>query len=221
MQKLTSAVLLAGSLLWSAVAGAQEFGSKGDAVFSAERLMGVHASHEFRDSAIAGPREEDYNSTGLGFAWFGATARTPYDLPRLAFDYLVIDHLSIGGSIAYASSSDSANNGIPGGVRADTSQFLFAPRVGYAYMFGRVVGIWPRGGLTYHDESVNGGSDTNGFGIDLDAMFVFVPVQHFAFTLGPSFDVDFTGNFKPANAGSKVDHGYRSFGLQVGLLGWI
>ena len=52
-------------------------------------------------------------------------------------------------------------------------------------------------------------------------MFVFVPAQHFAFTLGPSFDADFTGNYKPANSGSKVDHGYRSFGLQVGLLGWI
>ena len=87
-------------------------------------------------------------------------------------------------------------------------------------MFGRVVGIWPRAGITYHSESVNGVENINGFAIGAEAQFVFVPVQHFAFLLGPSFDVDFTGRTKPDN-GSQVDHGYRSLGLQVGLLGWL
>jgi hypothetical protein len=220
MQKSVSTLAITAAFLWSGAASAQVFGNKGDAAFAAERLMGVHSDHVFQDGAVAGDPGVDYDMTTFGLGWFGhPRAATPFDLPRLTFDYFIADHWSLGGALAYQTSNVTANNGRDGGG-PDTAEFLFDPRVGYAHMFGRVVGIWPRAGVTYHSETSAGGDDVNGFALGVEAQFVFVPAQHFAILLGPSLDLDFTGRTKP-NQGSQVDHGYRSIGLQLGLLGWI
>jgi len=221
IRRLANFVVLASALLWSHAASAQVFGNKGDAAFGAERLMGVHSDHVFQDGAVPGEPGRDYDVTTFGLGWFGHAAATPFDLPRITFDYFIADHWSLGGALAYATTDITANNGRGGAP--DTSsgaEFLFNPRVGYAHMFGRVVGIWPRAGLTYHSETVNNDGNLNGFALGIEAQFVFVPATHFAFLLGPSFDLDFTGRWRPTQ-GSEVDHGYRSIGLQVGLLGWI
>ena len=221
MQKWLSLVAMTAALLWSGAAAAQVFGNKGDAAFGAERLMGVHSDHVFEDSAVPGAPGTDYDVTTLGFGWFGHGAASPFDLPRISFDYFIADHWSLGGALAYETTSVSFNNPRGGAVAApDGAEFLFSPRVGYAHMFGRVAGIWPRAGLSYHSETVNNVRNVNGFALGLEAQFVFVPVEHFAFLLGPSLDLDFTGRTKP-NQGSTVDHGYRSIGLQIGLLGWL
>ena len=219
MQKLVSVVAITTAVLWSGAASAQVFGNKGDAVFGAERLMGVHSDHVFQDGAVATDPGLDYDATTFGLGWFGHAAVTPFDLPRITFDYFIADHWSLGGALAYQTTNFTANDNRRGGG-PDNAEFLFNPRVGYAHMFGRVVGIWPRAGITYHSETLDGAQNINGFAIGAEAQFVFVPVQHFAFLLGPSFDLDFTGRTKPDD-GSQVDHGYRSLGLQVGLLGWI
>jgi hypothetical protein len=223
MQKFASAVLALAAVSWSGVASAQVFGNRGDAAFGAERLMGVHSDHVFQDPAVPGNPGREYDVTTFGLGFFGHAAATPFDLPRIAFDYFIADHWSLGGSLAYQTTDVTVSNGHNGPADAgsdDGAEFLFSPRVGYAHMFGRVVGIWPRAGLTYHSETVNNGYNINGFGLGLEAQFVFVPAQHFAILLGPSLDLDFTGNMTP-NQGSEVGHGYRSIGLQVGLLGWI
>ena len=219
MQKLASAVVMSAALLWSGAASAQVFGNKGDAAFGAERLMGVHSDHVFQESPVPGEPRLDYDVTTFGLGWFGHAPATPFDLPRITFDYFIADHWSLGGALAYETTDVTANTG-RGGAPGSESEFLFNPRVGYAHMFGRVVGIWPRAGLTYHSETANGAYNINGFALGIEAQFVFVPVQHFAILLGPSLDLDFTGRTKP-NQDSEVDHGYRSFGLQVGLMGWI
>jgi hypothetical protein len=221
MQKLVSVVAITSAVLWSGAASAQVFGNKGDAAFGAERLMGVHSDHVFQNGAVAGDPGLDYDVTTFGLGWFGHAAATPFDLPRITFDYFIADHWSLGGALAYQTTNITVNNNRGGAPdTADGSEFLFNPRVGYAHMFGRVVGIWPRAGLTYHSETVNNVDNVNGFALGLEAQFVFVPAQHFAILLGPSLDLDFTGTHKP-DQGSQVDHGYRSIGLQVGLLGWI
>jgi len=117
----------------------------------------------------------------------------------------------LGGALAYETTDVTVNTG-RGGAPGNSSEFLFNPRVGYAHMFGRVVGIWPRAGLTYHSETANNVENINGFALGIEAQFVFVPAQHFAILLGPSLDLDFTGRTKP-NQGSEVDHGYRSIRL--------
>lgn len=221
IQKLVSVGAILAACLWSQAASAQVFGSKGDAAFGAERLMGVHSDHVSQDSAVAGNPGIDDDVTTFGLGFFGHSAATPFDLPRITFDYFIADNWSLGGALAYQTTSVTVNND-RGGVTdiADGSEFLFNPRVGYAHMFGRVVGIWPRAGLSYHSETVTNAQNVNGFALGVEAQFVFVPAQHFAILLGPSLDLDFTGRTKP-NQGSQVDHGYRSIGLQVGLLGWI
>jgi hypothetical protein len=75
------------------------FGPQGTAAFSADRLFGFYSSSEQIEVDGVGESETDY--TTFGFAWQGPVHPTPHTVPRLAFDYFVIDGLSIGGSIAY------------------------------------------------------------------------------------------------------------------------
>jgi hypothetical protein len=90
--------------------------------------------------------------------------------------------------------------------------------VGYAYAFGKVVGIWPRGGLTYHTRSL-GRVDDKGFALTLECPFTFSPAAHFAFHVGPSLDVDMSGSRETPI--TETDLTYRTFGLNAGLLGWF
>ena len=205
MKQVVSGLSLSLYLCLPALASAQELGQKGDAVFSADRLMGVTGTK--RDQELS-PLTQDW--TSISFGWRGQE-NGAFDVPRLSFDYLPIDHLTIGGSLGYVS-SDGENT-------PDREAFLFSPRVGYAYAFGRVVGIWPRGGLTYHTQSV-GDLTEKGLALSLEVPFTFSPVNHFAFSVGPTFDIDMFGSVRAGNA-PKLDLTYRTFGLNAGLLGWF
>jgi hypothetical protein len=152
------------------------------------------------------------NVTSLSLSWRGSPDQSPFDVPRLAFDYLVIDHLSIGGSLGYASYDYDQQN--------DGSMFIFSPRVGYAYAFGKVVGIWPRGGFTYHSSSIDTLWDEKGFALSLECPFTFSPASHFAFHIGPSFDIDMFGSRDPSPI-DKGDRTYRAVALNGGILGWF
>lgn len=205
MKQLVSALGLSIGLLTPALVSAQEFDQKGNAIFSVDRLMGVTGTK--RDEEFV-PATRDY--TSISFGWRG-NLQAPFDIPRLSFDYLPIDHLSIGGSLGYVSVDSDGG---------DYEAFLIAPRVGYAYSFGRVVGIWPRGGFTYHTQSP-GNVTEKGFALSLECPFTFSPASHFAFHVGPTFDIDMFGSVKPPAPIDKHDLTYRSFGVNAGLLGWF
>jgi hypothetical protein len=209
MKHTFSVSILSLGLLAPALASAQELGSKGDAVFSADRLMGITGTHV---AGEIGPVDYENDWTAISFGWRATPETSPYDVPRLSFDYLPIEHLSIGGSLGYASVDPDDGN--------DYSALLLAARVGYLYSFGRVVGIWPRGGFTYHSLSIDDDLDESGFGLTLECPFTFSPATHFAFTVGPTFDVDLFGERDP----SPIDEGdrkFRSVGVNAGLLGWF
>jgi hypothetical protein len=209
MKHALSALVLSLAVSVPALASAQELGQKGDVVFSADRLMGITGTHV--DGEI-GPADYENDWTSLSFGWRGSPDTSPFDIPRLSFDYLVIDHLSIGGSLGYLSVDPDEGN--------DYSAFLFNPRVGYAYAFGRVVGIWPRAGFTYHTLDVNDGIEEKGFALSLECPFTFSPATHFAFHVGPTFDIDMFGDRDPSPVDSG-DRKFRTFGLNAGLLGWF
>jgi len=206
-QALTALVTTLG-LLFPALAGAQELGSKGEGVLSVDRLMGISGNHI---TGELGPNTYRNDRTSFSFGWRTSPDNSPFDIPRLAFDYMVINHLSIGGAVGYVSHDGDGN---------DQSSFLIAPRIGYAYAFGRVVGIWPRGGFTYHSTSVDNGYDEKGLALTVECPFTFSPAQHFAIHVGPTFDVDMFGDRDPSPV-SKGDRLYRTFGLNAGLLGWF
>lgn len=228
MRKLTSTLFFAASMCCASSAFAQleTFGDKGTAAFSAERLMG------FFKASVSGENgngddfcDDDDNDTGCdatGFGFLGPAGMEPtafgfpYNYPRIAFDYFIIDQLNIGGSIMYASLD------VDGGGGAEA--FMFAPRVGYFIGISGAFGFWPRGGITYHSFDPDGGGDQSGFGLSLEAMFAVSPASQWAFIFGPTIDLDFAGSREcvgPGGDEDDCDYKQRSFGLQVGLMGWL
>lgn len=208
-----SAVMLGGS---AAFAQAQDFGKSGTMVFGAERLFAFYKGNvSFEDQ---NDNDEDWDQSGLGFGW-GAVAY-PFNVPRLGFDYFVIDQLSIGGALGYADYDDDDD----GGFDADYEAFILAPRVGYYVGFGDVFGFWPRGGFTYHSlDPENDNNDQWGMALTLEANFTVAPAEHFSFMFGPTFDIDFMGETECGGPNNPDDCKlrYRSFGLQVGVIGWF
>lgn len=209
MKQALSALVVSFGVLLPALASAQEFGAKGDVVFSVDRLMGVTGTHV---AGERGPLEYHDDFTSISFGWRASPDLSPFDVPRFAFDYLFIEHLSIGGSLGYAS--------VDADQQDDYSTFVISPRVGYAYAFGKVVGIWPRGGFTYHSTNIDNAFDEKGFALNLECPFTFSPATHFAFHIGPTFDIDMFGSRDPSPI-DKGDRTYRAFGVNAGLLGWF
>jgi hypothetical protein len=221
MRKFLSVAFGAAVVLGAAPALAQEtFGKQGHLAIGADRLFGIHFTH--LEVENPGPGDDfEYDQTGFGLGWRGRGARSPFDQARLAIDYFVIDSLSIGGSIAYASYNDDDDDDDD---EDDHSDFLFSPRVGYVIMFTDLFGFWPRGGFTYHSRSQDDDAfvedDENGFAFTAEAMFVWTPVDHLGFSFGPTLDWDLTGERE--TPGQDVDQNWRSIALlNIGVFGYI
>ena len=100
-------------------------------------------------------------------------------------DYFVIDHLSIGGLVEFATTSSSVdipvNNTTTQSVSLPTTtNFTLLPRVGYLIGIGEHFAIWPRGGIGYASRQVVLGNDQNaaresssGGVLDLDVGFLY------------------------------------------------
>lgn len=205
---LAAAAVVAAGVFMSAPVMAQQFGSKGTAAFSADRLFGLSLHHESQEVGRGVSVSAD--TTDFGIVW--RPAQDPYEVPRLSFDYFVIDGLNIGGSIAFAS---------VGGDRSE-SDFLFAPRVGYIWMFSDVVGFWLRGGLTYHNRDIPGPPSEWGLALTAEGMFMISPVDHFGFVVGPTFDITMVGKYHGGPGSPSLDRNYRNFGIfNAGLVGWL
>lgn len=165
-------------------ASAAPFGEGGVVSLSADRLMGFYVQHAGNDSnSILGIGQTVWDN--------------PYSTARFGVDVFVVDHLSIGGSLAYSRWD----------LRRSGNQLLFSPRIGYTLPFSRAFGFWPRGGFTYLNTDGN-----DRFALTLEGMFYGSPVDHMAFIFGPAFDIELAGN------GTKL----QNFGiLTAGILGWI
>lgn len=244
----------------------ENFGSAHQLAFGADRLFGFYGySITTSWHEMLGVNRYDIQNhesgSAFGLIWANPmlSSRTgndaigarinPFVLPRLAFDFFVIDGLSVGGSLGYASTSGHVeweqrvpNQPLTSTDLANVSMFVLAPRAGYALMFSHVIGIWPRMGFTY----VRGGSDWRNpppppnpgknetsvwlLNLNVDAMLVLSPVPHFAFTLGPVLDIGLTGGgeYRPPPQPPPVvvqptDYNIRmhSYGFAIGLLGYI
>jgi hypothetical protein len=214
MKFALSSLVVSAALLLPVLAHAQELGSKGDLIFSADRLMGITSNKIDYDVNPVLDQYFDNEWTSISFLWKGQTGPNTLDLPRLGIDYVALEHLTFGGSLAYTS-----NDPDRGGT---VTAFLFQPRVGYLYSFNKTIGIWPRGGVTYHSYSVDGpgGLTWKALAFTAECPITLSPAQHFAFHVGPTFDIDLFGSVKD-NDGRSVDASMRSFGLNAGLLGWF
>lgn len=237
---LAAAALASTVALTSANASAQEFAEQGDFAFGIERAFGFWLGKrtlEHRDW------RGEWESSHFGFALgsHGGTSGDdfvlPYQLPRVGVDYFVIDGLSLGGSLGYYQRSRDRvlTNRVNGDIDADDNSdwdlWLFHFRVGYAIMFSDVIGIWPRGGLTYYsatdDQWGNNPNQPdateNELALTGEFQLIIAPVEHVGITLGPVFDLGITGSRDRENPNQPDwDLNQRNIGvLSVGLFGWV
>jgi hypothetical protein len=202
MRKTFAAVLTVALALGVATSQARALGlgQRHDLAFGADRLFGLYLGERHVDQP--GPDLTiDFGMFGLGVG----TETTPLNRPRLAFDYFVIDGLSVGGTLGFYIINNDNRNG---------NGLFLTPRVGYLIGLGEVVGFWPRGGFTIYTLS-DDPIDQRQFALSLEGMFVIAPAQHFSFELGPTIDLGFSGEL-----GNSDMHEW-SVGLAMGLLGWL
>jgi hypothetical protein len=188
---------------------------KGTFAIGAERITGMFHS----DEKIEGGNNQGTTAIAL----LGNTADSPFaaawQFPRIGLDGFIIDGLSLGGSFTVIHREPE---------NSSTTDILVAPRVGFGFMFSRVVGIWPRGGISYWHESVspdqgNADGDAHAFAFDVDVPLLIAPVRNFAITIGPVLDVSFDGRASGNILGANVsrDISFVQFGLSAGIVGLL
>ncbi len=230
MKRLLASLLGGALTMVSATALAQGpsgFGTQGQFVLGVERVFGLNffnGHYEADDPAIGGP-DRDQSRTQFSLLWNTATTGgfsgiNPYAVPRLTFDYAVIDNLTIGGSIGYA--SVSGEDDVDGGGDQDfetATLFAFSPRVGYILRFNDTVGMWLRGGFTYYSVGQDDVGSASGFGVNLEPGFIFTLAPGVGVSATPTLDLPITGSFNDDSGPSNLDGDYtiRNFGANAGL----
>jgi hypothetical protein len=125
-----------------------------------------------------------------------------HTLPRIAFDYVIVKHLTLGGAFAFAiglggSHTEDLPNGQSRKVDAGKTTVVgFAPRVGYVIPLGDVFAFWPRAGFAFYSVSTSTpsvgpqnvavtttDSDTV-LSLDLDPQFAWCPSRTSSSTSG-------------------------------------
>jgi hypothetical protein len=193
---------IAATTLVAPLASAQtSFGQQGDFGFAIERAMGLYSGRQRWNTA--GP--DIVNDTSAVEIGIGGRLPHPTAMTRIGIDGFVADHLSLGGSIGYASYGDDL----------DASVFLFAPRIGYFAGISRHVGFWARGGFSYYAEDLGGAGDRSQLVLTAEAQFTFAPNDGFAFLVGPVMDLGLAGSWEPPHRSYRD----RVLGVTFGLLG--
>jgi hypothetical protein len=180
----------------------QSFANSGDFVLSVERLAGyAHTSSVIK---VPGPDQKLNLDRIHALSNAGGNA-LGFSAPRFAFDYFATTGLSLGGAIGYTKDS--------GGPRFQV--LTLAPRIGYAIMFGDVVGIWPRIGGTY-DIIFTPDAKAWLFAGTFELPLMLVAGQHVAFNLGPRVDYGFVGQYFP-NGAKKSKLTVAEYGFSAGV----
>lgn len=228
--------------LCSPVAADAGFAQRGQFVVSGDRLFGVVRGHTQETN---GNEQTVTNYTGVSLlASPLSQVASHFASPRIAFDYLPINGLTLGLSAGYFNVALGLRDSFQGRSMSidgpSVSGFMLVPRVGYAYMLTRSVGIWPRAGLTYlhvsetlSNSALNGTStlkvSLNELALTLEAALALVPIEHVGFWIGPVLDVGLSGNQtqtqpSPAVGGSPSNETKTrttEYGLQAGIFVYL
>lgn len=211
-----------------AAAETENIGNQGQFVISAERLTGFYidkltATVSGQDSTTTLTRFGLLTNTtgGPGGAIQGVPVSAPSSQPRLGFDYLVTDGISVGGSLFYSHNSGSVDAGGNSQDQGSISTFFINPRVGYAYAFDETFGIWPRAGFAYSSSSYSPPSGSGGSlsssQLTLEADAFISPIEHVAILVGPFVDIGVGGSLKDDASNTSIDTKLTTFGLTAGL----
>lgn len=260
MSRLLRAATIRASFLAAAVAlvvatprdaSAQEangLGQKHQLILSVDRLMPVLSYTSQTVTATLG--NQSFKTTDSGTSAAVLFGREPslgavHTIPRIAFDFAIIKHLTLGGALAFAVGlGGSRSEDLPDGTSrktdaGKTSIVGFAPRVGYVIPLGDLFAFWPRAGFAVYSVSTSFPSVANNntpvtttnsdtvFSLDLDPQFAWVPVPHFFVHFGPLINIPVGGSRSvevatpPRSVTTNNDLSVFHFGLSAGLGGWF
>jgi hypothetical protein len=260
LRRLTTLGAAIGALLVASPASAQEakqFGDQGEFIFGADRLFSLFAytqnqftvSNTNNTATVTGTSMSIFgglNSVAVGSNAVGggliAGNPTFYNVPRLGFDYTIIQGLTLGGEVIafFTLGGNTSVNNAPNQPNPGGNAFGVAPRVGYIFPLSDVIAIWPRGGVSYYDANYsaqnvtfnrcNNTANANVFGLDIDPVLTIAPVNHFAFMVGPTLDWGFAGGASTSTpqvpdcsrtTQQSFSYNAINFALNAGLLGWF
>jgi hypothetical protein len=241
MKTARLAAISLASLLVSSAALAQQagkvdnIGNAGQFVFGVDRVTGLafnHVTNRQTTTVVVNPitgatatDTQKTRDTYTQVSFLGSSQPpilstgypVPVLVPRLAFDYLPIDGLTVGGSfmVIHQTGETKAQDTTPGfpndlGNKHEVSStlVLFEPRVGYALPFNNILGLWPRAGFEWYHASTSdrdlartpaqGSSKAWGRGdlyqLALEVMLVISPFPHVAILVGPYADIGLGGS---------------------------
>jgi hypothetical protein len=239
------------ALLTTTAASAEDangFGEKSQLIVSVDRLMPAFSYTSQTLTTTQGGATLKATESGTSAAIF--FGREPslgvvHTLPRVAFDFTIVRHLTLGGAVAVAfglggtREEDFGNNNTRRSDAAKTSIIGLAPRVGYVIPLANTFAFWPRAGFAFYSVSTKSNAVGQGnievtttnsdslLSLDLDPQFVWTPIQHFFFHFGPIVNVPLSGSrsIEVANGATsnttKNDLSVFHFGLTAGLGGWF
>jgi len=215
------------------------FGQTGQLILGADRMFGLSFSSVKTETDLpTGTVSNTQSGTNINLLW-APEGLTPYEVPRLSADYIVVSSLTVGGAIGYKSQS-TKNKAEAGGVSTEADGpsmhvFQIAPRVGYVLGLADKIAFWPRGGITFYTggtESTSGVAPNqtttkismNGLALNVEAMFAFSPVQGFALIGGPLLDLPLSGSMTQEVTGQPNVDGkmkFMNWGLAFGMIGYF
>lgn len=184
--------------------------------------------------------EGEESGTDVSLLSAGGFLENPFSIPRVGFDYMFGNGLTIGGSLGYmVTSGESEDKDSTGTTRTQDRPtvdiFLFAPRLGVFIGATPNLGIWLRGGVTRLGLSSERDRD-NGDGtmtrttytatfvdVTLDPQLVISPVPHVGITVGPTLDIGVSGSSETTGntaTSSSIDTELNasSYGVTAGLV---
>ena len=184
--------------------GVHRFGNPGFIV-SADRLLPLISYQAVKTSPEDGGGSETQSRLSIAlmnnapYSVFSSF----YNLPRLGFDWIPVQNLTIGGAAwLYTDLSANDSTTTPAGVTTSVGQakvtyWGIAPRIGYIFPLNDKLFFWPRAGIEYHNVSSsdvgNGSGSITQFALEAEALLVISPWRHFGFTVGPTADIPITG----------------------------
>jgi hypothetical protein len=236
---LAAAVALAvlGSTSHADAAGdANGFSQKGQFIVSADRLFSFFS---YTNISVSGDNTTtSENATSIALLWGQEPGPNlggitdPHTVPRVAFDYTVIDHLTIGGSLVLAFGLGGKNETKTGNVTRSTDSptttlIGISPRVGYVIPVGDILAIWPRGGFTFYSASAKTKQEQNNntvtttttasqLSLDLDPQLAG-PLVNIPLTGSASVKTESGGTTREVSNDLSIFH----MGISTGIGGWF
>jgi hypothetical protein len=178
------------------------------------------------------------NTSGSDVSLLGSSGKSlnVFGVPRLAFDGMFQNGLTLGGSLSYlVVSGKTETSTLVSGTRSQDEPtnaiFILAPRAGVVIAASKLLGVWLRGGFSRISQAtdrkvvdafsgaiVKTTSTATLVNLTLDPQLLINPVPHVGITLGALLDIGLGGSRELSTSTSTSDLTASSYGVTTGLV---